>query len=104
MFQDFAEGPSNITLLLGSEVEVAVFRCQHQLLNRDISWRVNGTLLSHFSDITRGSIRENDAKTETLIIPARSEYNGTEVVCLAISADLSIREETLPAKLFVMSG
>ena len=103
MFLEFAEYPSNITLLLEFEVE-GVFRCQHGLLDREISWRVNGSLIGQFPDITQNSISENGTIRDTLIIPARSEYNGTEVVCLAVSADGSIREESPPAKLFVMNG
>ena len=104
IYVDFAEDPVNITLLLGSVKEVAVFRCQHHSPDPYISWRVNGTSIRHFPDIIEGSIRENGTEvTNTLTIPARSEYNGTEVVCLAFSDDGS-REETPPAKLYVMRG
>ena len=66
---------------MGSE---AVFRCRHQSVNAFINWRVNGSPAGNFFDITVGSMRENGTViVNTLSIPVRSEYNGTEVVCLA---------------------
>ena len=82
----------------------AVFKCRHRLLDRGINWRINGSFIRNFPNVTRGSISENGTIiTDTLIIPARSEYNETEVVCLAVSANGS-SEETFPAKLLVMKG
>ena len=81
----------------------AVFKCWHRSLDRDINWRVNGTFYRNFPDITRGSIKENGRiVTDTLMIPARSEFNGTEVVCLATANGFN--EETFPAKLLIMKG
>ena len=90
--------PTNITLLLESEDE-GVFKCRHHSLDHDINWRVNGSTVTSFAGIIlRGSVRENGSLVDTLTIPARSEYNETEVVCLVGFL------ETLTAKLFVMRG
>ena len=95
--------PTNITLLLVSEDE-GIFKCRHHSLDRDIIWRVNGSTVRHFANIILpGSISENGSLIDTLTIPARPEYNGTEVVCLA-SIDGSMSERTPTAKLFVMRG
>ena len=48
-----------------------------------INWRVNGSPAGQFFDITVGSMRENGTIVNTISIPVRSEYNETEIVCLA---------------------
>ena len=73
-------------LMLKSDPEMgseAVFRCRHQSINAFINWRVNGSPAGHFFDITVGSMIEKSTIVNTLSIPVRAEYNGTEVVCLA---------------------
>ena len=95
--------PTNVTLLLESEGE-GVFKCCHRSLDHDINWRVNGSVVGRFVNIiTQGSISDNGSFVHTLTIPARSEYNGTEVVCQA-SLDGSMSERTPTAKLLVMRG
>ena len=82
----FAEVPSNITLMLKSDPEMdskAVFRCRHQSINAFINWRVNGLPSGHFLDARVGSMIENSTIVNTLSIPVRLEYSGTEVECLA---------------------
>ena len=65
-----------------SEAE-AVFRCRHQSSDAFINWRIDGSPAGQYFDITVGSTNENGTIVNTLTIPARSEYNGTEVVCVA---------------------
>lgn len=79
-----------------------MFRCRHWRSNTTITWRVNGSTVSQFPGIVEGSVRENGTTiVNTLTIPARSEYNGTCVTCLAIFPNTSY-EETLPAILTVI--
>ena len=80
----------------------AIFRCHHMSPEIVvIAWSVNGSLISVFPDITTGFVNENGTQVYTLIIPVRSEYNGTEVVCIALFMDGSPTEATLPAKLII---
>ena len=64
-----------------------------------ITWRVNGSLITNgqFPDIRSGSINENDTKVYTLTIPAELQYNGTEVVCVAVFYDGLTPAEVTPA-------
>ena len=94
--------PSNITLLIGSERE-AVFRCQHQSADT-IGWRVNGSPTRLFPDIRASAIAENGAIVYTLSIPARSEYDGTEVECVALFTDGSLTEIPPPVILTITAG
>ena len=96
----FAEVPSNETINLRS-MELVVFRCSHMSSEAIIVWLVNGSLGLYCPDITTGSISENGTPVYTLIIPARSEYNGTEVVCVAVFTDGSPTETTPPATLII---
>ena len=80
MYIEFIEVPSPVTLEIGSGS--AMFRCSHQLAD-GIGWRLNGLPVRDFPNITTGSTNENGAVVVTLSIPARSQYNGTEVVCVA---------------------
>ena len=60
----------------------ATFRCRHQ--NADsVGWLVNGTPLGNNSDITPGTLYENNHLVNTLTIMAHPKYNGTEVECVA---------------------
>ena len=80
---EFVEVPTSISVEIGNEP--AVFRCCHLSLNAIIGWRVNNLSFRQFPSISRGSVNENGTSVETLIIPARLEYNGTEVECVAFS-------------------
>lgn len=65
-----------------------MLRCRHTSPGTIIGWRMNVlSPVSAFPDITTGFIIENGTVVYTLSIPARSEYNGTEVVCLAVFRD-----------------
>ena len=90
---------------LGStSITSAVHRCRHTSREAIIGWRVNGSLLGQFPDITTGSINENGALVYTLTIPARSEYNGTVVVCVALFTDGTPSESTPPATVIFSAG
>ena len=89
----FAETPLNITKH-ASRMETAVFHCHHWRSNK-ITWRVNGSSVSQFPGIT--------ARSNNLTIPARLEYNGTRVTCLAFFSNGS-HEETPPATLTVIAA
>ena len=91
--------PSNETVELGN-VDSVMFRCRHTSPEAVIGWLVNESSVGHFPDFTTGSINENGAVVVyTLTIPARSEYNGTKVVCEAFFRDGSPTEATPPATL-----
>ena len=57
------------------------------------SWRINGTLLHEVSPELRSNLTVDEINTpmgttvERLIIPAREEYNGTNIKCLVVSSD-----------------
>ena len=84
----------------GTEENV-VFRCRHQRLDAVIGWQIDRLPHGHYPDIVDGSIRSNGTLVYTLIIPARLEYNRTEVVCQALFPDGSPIESTPPAVLFI---
>ena len=102
MYVEFAEYPVNVSLLIGSETK-AVFRCRHDQ-SAFIAWRVNDSSLEQFPNITTSSVSENGARVSILTIPARSEYNGTEVVCVAVFLGGSPPEITPPAVLTIVAG
>ena len=102
-FTAFSEEPSNETINLGS-VELAVCRCRHTLQEAIIGWRINGLPADMFPDIVVGSLRENGNLVHTLSIPARSEYNGTIVVCVALFTNGSPPESTPPASVIFYAG
>ena len=85
-----------MSVFFGVQTE-AVFQCQHSEADA-ISWRVNGQSVREFPNITVVSI---STLTSTLTIPVRAEYNGTEVVCVALFFGGS-EEETLPATLTII--
>lgn len=100
---EFAEYPTNISLPVGFG-EKAVFRCRHQSAEVFIVWTLNRSQPEQFSDITIGSLHENSSTVFTLTIPARSEYNGTVVVCRAFLKDGSSTEATPPVMLTIIAG
>ena len=88
----FTDTPSSQVVGIGQE---AVFRCQNPAATA-IGWIWNGsevTIASPPPGITLGS------NTETLTIVAQSNYNETEVVCLAFSRSAPI--ETTPVRLLI---
>ena len=89
-------------MLIGSELD-ATFRCRHISPDATIGWRVNGSSIGLFPNITTSSLRERDILVYTLTIPARSEYNGLGVVCLAVLMDGS-HEVTPLAILKIIKG
>ena len=81
----------------------ALFKCRHQVQDANIGWRINGTSIGQYLDVTRGVVPENNSLVETLTIPALLEYNGTTVVCLAFFIDGSPLEST-PAVTLTITG
>ena len=100
----FSEIPSNITLLIGSDEE-AIFRCSHESVGVDVAWLINGTFIQNVQlpDVVIAFVNENGTKVHTLSIPARSEYNGTEVVCIANFVD-ALPERSPSVILILMEG
>ena len=86
---DFTTVPSSLTIAVGEE---AVFQCHYP--GATINWRINGTAVVSSLSITVTSSGEQPF--DTLTITARPEYNGTEVVCVALLPDFSI-QQTSPA-------
>ena len=79
-----------------------MFGCQHQSLDVTITWKVNGSSVNHFPDAEESGSGNIGSLTITAI---QAEYNGTEVVCVAISLDINTpREETPPVTLTVVEG
>ena len=103
IFIGFAEIPTSEMIELDG-VEQAVCRCRHRSPDAIIGWRVNGSSLGQFPDITTGSINENGSLVYTLTIPARSDYSGMVVVCLALFTDGSPTESTPPATVIFTTG
>ena len=81
----------------------AKFRCWHPTADA-IGWRVNNLPSRDFPDSTLGSINDKGTMVNTLTIPARSEYNETEVVCLATFINGSPAEVTPSVKLIIVKG
>ena len=79
---EFAEVPKSVTVEIG--IEPAVFKCRHMSVDAIIGWRVNNFSVGQFPNISGGFINDDGISVNTLVIPARSEYNGTEVVCVAL--------------------
>ena len=82
----------------------AVFRCRHLSTEADITWRVNGSSVRQFPDITTGSTNNNGAIVNILTIPATLDYNGTQAVCVAFFVNGSPPEVTPPAMLIIIRG
>ena len=72
-------------------------RCRHTSSVVLITWRVNGSSVGQFPDIRLGSVNESGNIVYTLTIPSEPQYNGTEVVCLAVSFDGLTPTEVTPA-------
>ena len=104
IYIEFAEIPTSEMIELEDVEQIVVCRCRHMSTEAVIGWRVNGLPSGQFPDITTGSIDENGARVHTLTIPARSEYNGTQVVCVAAFLDGSLPESTPPAILVFITG
>ena len=100
---DFIETPSS--QLICEPNGEAVFRCGHRSAQAQINWIIDGIPVQNFTDIKRGSSRidGSSAIVYTLTVPARPEYNGIEVVCLAFFADGSSPERTPPVNLTIMA-
>ena len=60
------------------------FTCRVDALHASISWRINGTILS---DLSLAVLDDIDLDTYELMIPAKPEYNTTEVQCVAIGSE-----------------
>ena len=84
---EFAEYPSNITLPVGS---VALFRCRHQSTEAVVAWRVNESSATQLD----GAVPVTMDNIGNLSIPATPEYDGIEVVCLALFTDGRPQEQT----------
>ena len=82
---EFAEIPSSVVVELGAATPR--FRCRHTSSEVLIFWRVNGLPSRDFPDIRSGSVNESGNIVHTLTVPAEPQYNGTEVVCLAVVFD-----------------
>ena len=86
--------------------EEAVFRCLHSTAPV-IAWKVNGSVVSQRDpppDITPGRTLSGSGNVVdyTLTIVAHSNYNETEVVCVAIFIGSSmLDEETTPVRLLI---
>ena len=104
MTGNFIEIPSSVTIEAENGVEMdAVFRCHHQRIDAGISWLINGLLSSVYPDVVDSFIRDSSGmRVDTLTIPAISEYNETEIVCVATFIDGSPHEVTPPADLIIM--
>ena len=94
---EFAEIPSSVMVELGAATPPC--RCRHTSSEVVIFWRVNGSPASDFPGISSGSVNESGNIVHTLTVPAEPQYNGTEVVCLAIFFDgvTPIETELTPA-------
>ena len=97
---EFAEVPKSVTVEIG--IEPAVFKCRHMSVDAIIGWRVNNFSVGQFPNISRGLINEDGNIVNTLIIPARSEYNGSEVVCVGLFFGESRAVMTNPATLTII--
>ena len=95
----FAEIPASVAVELGTVTPSC--RCRHMILDAHISWSVNGSPSGWFPDITSGFVNESGIIVYTLTIPAEPQYNGTEVVCVAVFFDGS-PTETTPAAIILL--
>ena len=99
---DFAEVPSSVTINV-SENQNVLFRCRHERPDAIITWLINETPSSRYSDVIVGSISESDGTfVDTLTIPAIPVYNGTQVVCRANFDDGSPFETTPPVMTLIL--
>ena len=91
----FAEIPANVTIELGTALPPC--RCRHTSSDALINWRVNGSSLGRFLNISSDFINENGNIVSTLTIPAEPQYNGTVVECVAVLLDGSLPQVSPPA-------
>ena len=92
---EFAEIPSPVVVELGAATPP--LRCRHTSSEVVIFWTVNGSPSGDFPDIRSGSVNESGNIVHTLTVPAEPQYNGTEVVCLAVFFDGVTPTESTPA-------
>ena len=76
--------PESVVVFTDSEAE---FMCETRNAP-SFAWRVNGTFLSQLDPSLRADLDTDqetvgDIELYTLTIPARAEYNGTVVQCVA---------------------
>ena len=91
--------PTNLTVAPGMQ---ATFRCRHQTPST-IGWRVNGTSINKLpnQDIIPGIVRTDCGQfVDNLSIVSLLEYNGTEIVCVAIFSNGS--SEVTPKAVLIM--
>ena len=88
----FSETPSTQVVGVGQE---AVFRCQNPNATA-IGWALNGSEVGSTNPPPGVTPRVN-----TLTIVALSNYNETEVVCLAFSRSWNGSTETTPVSLLI---
>ena len=91
-------------MLIGSDEE-AVFRCSHESVGVGILWLIDGTFFQNgqLSGVMTAFVNESGTIVHTLSIPARSEYNGMEVECIANFVN-ALPERTPPVILILMEG
>ena len=87
----FIEIPTSVNISVG---ETAEFRCRHSTADV-VLWRVNGSFIS-FSNPPPGITTEFISGGSKLTIVGRPEYNGIEVVGVAIFFSSSPEESTYP--------
>ena len=79
---------------------IATFYCQHNRAEAAIGWLVNGTALSQLDatvNVTHSRTPLPGSTTlNTLMFPARLEYNETSIVCLAVFFDGSPADISQP--------
>ena len=81
-----------------------MFRCRHLQADAIIGWRINGSPIALYPDITTGSIQDSDGmRVDTLNIPAIPEYNGTMIEYFAAFVDGSPTEST-PSVTLIITG
>ena len=100
----FTITPSSQVIGVGQQ---AVFRC-HNPTATVIVWRWNDSALSESNPppgVTPNRVLDESGNVleYTLTIVAQSNYNETEVVCIAIFIDMP-REETAPVSLKIQGG
>ena len=90
-------------MLIGTDEE-AVFRCSHETAEI-IIWLINGEHFQsgQFPGVVTDSVNESGTKVHTLSIPATSDYNETEVMCLATFLD-ALPDKSPPVLLTLIAG
>ena len=92
----FTTVPSSVVVGVREE---AVFMCRYP--GASINWRINGSGPSSYSsDSITVDNSADGQRSDTLRITALPEYNGTEVVCVALLSDFTV-QRSVPAHLIV---